>query len=97
MNIKHGDRYYRKELYNVNKSLVEYSYPFKHLTIISVPTDDNGIDVDSFEKTVAERHKTSTYKPTDTKPYWAMLYLIPTYHNPRGSCLPKGNIPDLKL
>ena len=33
------------------------------------------------------------YRPrelTPAKPFWAILYLMPTYHNPCGYCLPAG-------
>ena len=33
------------------------------------------------------------YQPRDitpAKPFWAILYIMPTFHNPCGYCLPAG-------
>ncbi|XP_078311250.1 uncharacterized protein LOC111138475 [Crassostrea virginica] len=52
--------------------------------VIPVPTDDEGIDVDAFEKLLEE-----TPAPTETKtPFRRMLYTMTVHHNPKGSCLP---------
>lgn len=53
----------------------------------SVPVDDEGIVPSELEK-VLQAHQ--DYRPrelTERKPFWAMLYLIPVYHNPTGVCL----------
>ncbi|KAK2145773.1 hypothetical protein LSH36_658g00021 [Paralvinella palmiformis] len=56
------------------------------MKVIPVPTTEEGIDIDTYEK-LLEQHCPSG-KVTDTRPFRAMLYMIPTYHNPRGYILP---------
>lgn len=59
---------------------------FKSRIIFSVQTDDDGIDLDVFERLLEE-----TPAPTETKyPFRRMLYVMTVYHNPMGSCLPPG-------
>ncbi|KAI9004732.1 pyridoxal phosphate-dependent transferase [Gaertneriomyces semiglobifer] len=59
------------------------------LRMLPVATDEFGLDMDSFEKQLAERER-DTSGPFDSKtmPYPSVLYLVPTYNNPRGSTLP---------
>ena len=52
--------------------------------------DDKGIIPEELEK-ILEAKK--DYKPralTDNKPYWSILYVLSTFHNPCGMCLPPG-------
>lgn len=59
---------------------------FNSRIIFSVQTDDDGIDLDVFERLLEE-----TPAPTETKyPFRRMLYVMTVYHNPMGSCLPLG-------
>lgn len=52
--------------------------------VIPVQTDDDGIDLDVFERLLQE-----TPAPTETKyPFRRMLYVMTVHHNPKGSCLP---------
>jgi DNA-binding transcriptional MocR family regulator len=55
---------------------------------VPVFQDCNGIDPDALEEAIKANLSTrSNWKPTASKPYWAMLYLIPQFHNPTGVCL----------
>ena len=52
--------------------------------------DDAGIIPEELEK-VIEANK--DYRPrqlTERKPYWGMLYVLASFQNPRGMCLPPG-------
>ena len=57
---------------------------------LSVATDDNGVNVDDLEKRIEEHKKHSNYEMTDKHPFWAVVYLVPTYNNPQSSCLHPG-------
>jgi len=58
---------------------------------LTVPTDEEGIIPSALEKAVIQHNATHTARPlTETKPYRGMIYLIPTFHNPTGKCLPSG-------
>ena len=53
--------------------------------------DEDGIDPDALEKTIeAQSASRQQWQPTESRPYWAMLYLIPQFQNPTGSCLTPG-------
>ncbi|CAI7997374.1 Aromatic-amino-acid aminotransferase 1 [Geodia barretti] len=57
------------------------------LHCVPVPMDENGIIPEELEQYLKER---SSIKPREIggrKPFWSMLYLIPTFHNPTGVCL----------
>ncbi|CAH1271422.1 AADAT [Branchiostoma lanceolatum] len=49
--------------------------------------DEDGIDVNMLDRLLEEHKKSSTVRVTENRPYWTMLYLIPTFHNPTGRCL----------
>lgn len=54
--------------------------------------DDQGIIPDELEK-VIEANK--DYRPrelTDRKPYWGIIYALANFQNPRGMCLPPGQL-----
>lgn len=52
---------------------------------IAVLTEDDGINVDEVDKILAEH---VAAKPlTSSKPYSALLYLVPTFNNPKGTIL----------
>ena len=56
----------------------------------AVPIDGDGIIPDKLEQSL-EAHM--SMKPRElgrNKPFWSMLYLIPTFHNPTGVCLSPG-------
>lgn len=56
------------------------------MKVIGVPSDKDGMIVDELEKLMME-HSNELRAPTDKKPYSAMLYCVPTFNNPTGSCL----------
>jgi 2-aminoadipate transaminase len=47
-----------------------------HLNVISIDTDENGLVIESLEEKLAEFHP-------------KLLYLIPTFHNPTGTTMPR--------
>lgn len=57
------------------------------MKVIGVPSDKDGIIVDELERQLMKR-VSELPPPTDMKPYSAMLYCVPTFNNPTGSCLP---------
>ena len=57
-----------------------------------VPIDSQGIDVDALERSIEELGDVrSQWKATPTRPYWAMVYLVPNFQNPTGFCISPGN------
>lgn len=52
---------------------------------IAVPTDDDGINVDEVDKILTEHVAGKTL--TSSKPYSALVYLVPTFNNPKGTIL----------
>ena len=56
-----------------------------------VDFNNNGICPVALEK-MLESHSDSFkhWNETKERPYWAMLYLMPTFHNPTGYCMPPG-------
>lgn len=51
--------------------------------------DEKGMDVDLLEKLILEM-KPSAKSGTAQRPFWAMIYTIPTFQNPTGRVLPEG-------
>jgi DNA-binding transcriptional MocR family regulator len=56
--------------------------------VIPVPTDDAGIDLGVLEQRLKEQQPKFADRVTDFQPFWGMIYLVPTYNNPRGYCIP---------
>jgi len=56
------------------------------LQLQSVNLDDDGLDTDDLESKLTSAKKLSNHRYSEKKPYWAMLYLVPIYHNPTGVC-----------
>ncbi|XP_068731253.1 uncharacterized protein [Montipora capricornis] len=56
------------------------------MRVIGVPTDKDGMMVDELENLITE-HSNKFRLATDEKPYSSMLYCVPTFNNPTGSCL----------
>lgn len=50
-------------------------------TIISVPRDEEGIDVDILDALLTQFHSLTDESKLKSK-FWALVYLIPTLHNP---------------
>ncbi|XP_070531720.1 2-aminoadipate transaminase-like [Ptychodera flava] len=59
------------------------------MNVVPVPFDDEGIIIEKFEKVLYEYQRGSSHQPTKERPYWSMVYLIPTFNNPKGTCLAK--------
>lgn len=53
---------------------------------------DDVVDLDAFEKIVAEEKTKGNYFLNDQKIFWAMFYTIPIFHNPTGMTLSPGNL-----
>ena len=84
--------YYRHKLKPVYilTSLEFYALagPFLWCTVLM---DEEGINPDELEKALkANSASRERWKPTARRPFWAMLYIIPTFHNPTGICLSPG-------
>jgi DNA-binding transcriptional MocR family regulator len=60
------------------------------VVFISVPIDSEGVDVTAMENIVREEKSKGSWNVTEEKPFWAMFYTIPIFHNPTGITLPKG-------
>ncbi|KAM0733398.1 Aromatic-amino-acid aminotransferase 1 [Formica fusca] len=60
---------------------------FPLIRIVTVPMKDDVVDLDAFEKIVAEEKTKSNYFLNDQKIFWAMFYTIPIFHNPTGMTL----------
>jgi hypothetical protein len=58
--------------------------------MLSVPIDSEGVDVQAMENIVREEKSKGSWNVTEEKPFWAMFYTIPVFHNPTGVTLPKG-------
>ena len=60
--------------------------------MFAVGTDDLGVDVDDLENKLQVHHKGAhaQWQPSDRHPFWAMVYLVPTFNNPQSSCLHPG-------
>ena len=56
------------------------------LRIVSVRSDDDGIIPGEVERLV-NKHSKELRTPNGERPFRAMLYTIPTFHNPTGRCL----------
>ena len=50
------------------------------------------VDLDAFEKIVAEEKLNGNFLMNEQKLFWAMFYTIPTFHNPTGTTLPPGKL-----
>ncbi|XP_077983633.1 2-aminoadipate transaminase-like [Glandiceps talaboti] len=54
------------------------------MNLVSVPRDDDGIDIRILDEKLTEYRAKSTHKITEKKPFWAIVYVIPCFHNPTG-------------
>ncbi|XP_076182099.1 uncharacterized protein LOC143154134 [Ptiloglossa arizonensis] len=64
---------------------------FPLMKVVTVPMKNDTVDVDAFEKIVAEEKKNGDFLLNDEKIFWAMFYTIPTFHNPTGTTLPPAS------
>ncbi|XP_014471263.1 PREDICTED: 2-aminoadipate transaminase-like [Dinoponera quadriceps] len=60
---------------------------FPLMRIITVPMKDDVVNLDAFEKIVAEERTKGNFFLSDQKIFWAMFYTIPIFHNPTGMTL----------
>lgn len=56
-----------------------------------VPMKDDVVDLDAFEKIVAEEKTKGNFFLNNQKIFWAMFYTIPIFHNPTGMTLSPGD------
>ena len=54
------------------------------------PVDGDGIVPDELEQQLEANLSTRSTEIRGNRPFQAMLYLIPTFHNPAGVCLSPG-------
>lgn len=52
--------------------------------------DEEGVNTDIMEEKIKENLLNKTSEVDRNKPFSAMVYLIPTFHNPTGVCLSPG-------
>ena len=52
--------------------------------------DDNGMVPKALERAIKENSGGIPQVITAAKPYWAMVYMMPTFQNPTGFCLSSG-------
>ncbi|PSN57929.1 hypothetical protein C0J52_00267 [Blattella germanica] len=66
---------------------------FSGMKIVTVPLDAKGIDIAEMKRIVMEEKSKGNWNVTEEKPFWAMFYTIPVFHNPTGTTLPKCHPP----
>lgn len=67
------------------------------ISVSSAPMDDDGLIPEELEKTIQAHLSIKPREMKGNKPFWSMLYLIPTFHNPTGTCLSPGNVSSFGL
>ena len=60
------------------------------VNVPTAPVDGDGIVPEELEKRLEAHLSTRPREVGGNKPFWSMLYLIPTFHNPTGVCLSPG-------
>ena len=81
--------FYTSHLYDLVCSwciFVCFSTHYLHL----VPMDEDGIIPEKLEEAIVARLSHKPRELSAHKPYWSMLYLISTLHNPTAACLSPG-------
>ena len=76
-----------------NKRDMQYRcvYAMQHwCSMTAVAIDDNGMVPKDLERAIKENSGGIPQVITAAKPYWAMVYMIPTFQNPTGFCLSPG-------
>lgn len=58
--------------------------------LYTVLMDEEGVNTDIMEEKIKENLLNKTSEVDRNKPFSAMVYLIPTFHNPTGVCLSPG-------
>ena len=54
--------------------------------------DDKGVIPEELERAIEANKDHRPRELSERKPYWALLYALTTFHNPRGISLPPGII-----
>ena len=68
-------------------------YVVSPVPIPAVVMDEQGIIPEELEKVLQSHHQSHPPpEPTEKKPFWSMLYCMPTFHNPTGICLSPGEL-----
>ncbi|PNF38871.1 hypothetical protein B7P43_G09905 [Cryptotermes secundus] len=62
---------------------------FSGMKMVTVPIDSEGVDIAAMENIVREEKSKGSWNVTEEKPFWAVFYTIPIFHNPTGITLPK--------
>jgi DNA-binding transcriptional MocR family regulator len=57
-----------------------------------VKMDEDGIIITELESKAQELKAVGIWEITPEKPFWAMLYTMPVFHNPTGVILKQGII-----
>jgi DNA-binding transcriptional MocR family regulator len=57
--------------------------------------DADGVDVDKLYEIVAKIKLENDWNVSADKPFWAMFYTIPNFHNPTGTLLPPSKCKSL--
>ncbi|EDV28145.1 uncharacterized protein TRIADDRAFT_53439 [Trichoplax adhaerens] len=58
-----------------------------HLNIVPIPTDNEGIQIDTLEESLKIHKAKSNHVVSEAQPFWSIIYLIPTFNNPKGFCV----------
>lgn len=63
---------------------------------LAVGMDKQGIIPEELETALQSHYQSHPPRElTQRKPFWSMLYIMPTFHNPTGVCLPPGKLCNL--
>ncbi|CAL7944732.1 unnamed protein product [Xylocopa violacea] len=64
---------------------------FPLMRIVPIPMKNDIVDLNAFEKVLAEEKQNGNFLTNEQKIFWAMFYTIPTFHNPTGTTLPPAS------
>ncbi|XP_072017692.1 uncharacterized protein [Amphiura filiformis] len=57
------------------------------LTMVPVPTDDKGMDMEALDRLMTEYKDKGVTKVSEKRPYRSLIYLVPCFHNPTSRCM----------
>ncbi|XP_049828353.1 2-aminoadipate transaminase [Schistocerca gregaria] len=63
-------------------------YPL--MKIVPVPLNNDGVDTEAFKKIALEEKSKGKWMTDEQRPFWAVLYTIPLFHNPTGITMSEG-------
>jgi len=84
------EHFFRKDDYiffedlSFNRAIIAANH--KDTNVVAVDCDDEGINIQLLEEQLKCCRAKSQHVATEKKPYWAMLYLLTQFHNPKGIC-----------